>query len=301
MNGIVVGIAATPSGRGYWLAASDGGVFAHGDAQFWGSGASVPLNEPIIDMESTPSGRGYWLVAADGGVFAYGDARFHGSAVERVRNRNPYRKSATGYDISWPQCGAPLPATADEVTVVGVNDGHMYSRNPCLAEQAKWAGASLTLYVNVDGLPYDATSGLAGPRGTCATDDLDCRWYNYGYTSVAYDLAYTKGLGIDSATWWLDVEVEPIWRADNPRSNANVIKGVLDGLRGHGYTAGIYSTRYQWGVITGGDYAPRTPIWVPGASNFAQAQAHCSPNYAFGGGTTWLTQWTTDFDHAYAC
>ena len=33
----VVGIAATPDGGGYWLVAADGGVFAFGDARFFGS------------------------------------------------------------------------------------------------------------------------------------------------------------------------------------------------------------------------------------------------------------------------
>jgi hypothetical protein len=33
----VVGMAATPDGKGYWLVASDGGVFAFGDAGYVGS------------------------------------------------------------------------------------------------------------------------------------------------------------------------------------------------------------------------------------------------------------------------
>ena len=34
-------MAATSDGSGYWLVASDGGIFTFGDAQFWGStGAS---------------------------------------------------------------------------------------------------------------------------------------------------------------------------------------------------------------------------------------------------------------------
>ena len=37
----MVGIAATPDGHGYWLAASDGGVFAFGDAPFDGSLVSI--------------------------------------------------------------------------------------------------------------------------------------------------------------------------------------------------------------------------------------------------------------------
>ena len=82
MNAPIVGIAATPKGRGYWLVASDGGVFAFGDATFEGSTAGTPLAAPIVAILPTRNGRGYWLVAADGGVFAFGDAHFHGSAVK---------------------------------------------------------------------------------------------------------------------------------------------------------------------------------------------------------------------------
>ena len=37
LNKPVVGIAATPGGHGYWEVASDGGIFAFGSAQFYGS------------------------------------------------------------------------------------------------------------------------------------------------------------------------------------------------------------------------------------------------------------------------
>ena len=77
----VVGIAATHTGRGYWLTAADGGVFAFGDAAFYGSMGAQHLNAPIVGMATSPTGRGYWLVGADGGVFAYGDAAFEGSTV----------------------------------------------------------------------------------------------------------------------------------------------------------------------------------------------------------------------------
>ena len=59
--------------------ASDGGIFAYGDAQFYGSTGSIHLNKPIVGMAPTPDGAGYWLVASDGGIFAYGDAQFYGS------------------------------------------------------------------------------------------------------------------------------------------------------------------------------------------------------------------------------
>jgi hypothetical protein len=79
LNQDLVGIAATPSGHGYWAAAADGGVFTFGDARFAGSAASTPLVKPIVGIAATPSGNGYWLVASDGGVFSFGDAAFHGS------------------------------------------------------------------------------------------------------------------------------------------------------------------------------------------------------------------------------
>ncbi|MCZ7534571.1 MAG: CAP domain-containing protein [Acidimicrobiia bacterium] len=83
----IVGMAATPTGRGYWLVASDGGIFAFGDARFHGSTGGTLLNRPIVGMASTRTGNGYWLVASDGGIFAFGDARFHGSTGGTPINR----------------------------------------------------------------------------------------------------------------------------------------------------------------------------------------------------------------------
>ena len=77
----LVGMASTPTGKGYFLAASDGGVFAYGDAAFQGSTGNVALAGPVVGIAATPTGDGYWLVARDGGVFSFGDARFHGSAA----------------------------------------------------------------------------------------------------------------------------------------------------------------------------------------------------------------------------
>src|SRR5207302_1620632 len=72
---------ATPSAPkvGYWLVASDGGIFSFGDAKFFGSTGGIHLNQPVVGMAATPTGNGYWLVASDGAVFSYGDAAFFGS------------------------------------------------------------------------------------------------------------------------------------------------------------------------------------------------------------------------------
>jgi hypothetical protein len=78
-NGPIVGIETAPTGDGTWTVASDGGVFAWGDAPFLGSLGRVHLNASVVGMAATPDSRGYWLVASDGGVFAFGDAAFNGS------------------------------------------------------------------------------------------------------------------------------------------------------------------------------------------------------------------------------
>jgi peptidoglycan/xylan/chitin deacetylase (PgdA/CDA1 family) len=88
-------MAATPSGTGYWLVASDGGIFAFGDASFAGSTGAQHLNRPVVGMAATPSGKGYWLVASDGGIFAFGDAPFLGSMGGQPLNRPVVGMAAT--------------------------------------------------------------------------------------------------------------------------------------------------------------------------------------------------------------
>ena len=68
-------------GAGYWLVASDGGIFSYGDAQFYGSAGALPLAQPIVGMAGMPDGSGYWFSAGDGGLFNYGDAPFYGSGT----------------------------------------------------------------------------------------------------------------------------------------------------------------------------------------------------------------------------
>ncbi len=83
----VAAVRSRPPAPGYWLVASDGGIFSYGDAGFYGSAGSIPLNRPIVGMAPTPDGGGYWLVASDGGIFSYGDAGFYGSAGSIPLNR----------------------------------------------------------------------------------------------------------------------------------------------------------------------------------------------------------------------
>jgi hypothetical protein len=85
LNAPLVGMAATTTGRGYWLLARDGGIFSYGDAAFRGSTGGMRLHQPVVGMGGDPRGRGYWSVAGDGGIFSFG-VPFHGSMGGRPLN-----------------------------------------------------------------------------------------------------------------------------------------------------------------------------------------------------------------------
>ena len=95
LNQLMVGIAATPSGNGYWTVAADGGIFSYGGAAFAGSMGGTRLNASMVGMAATPSGNGYWTVAADGGMFSFGDAQFFGSTGAMHLNQPVVGMAAT--------------------------------------------------------------------------------------------------------------------------------------------------------------------------------------------------------------
>ena len=80
---------------GYWINASDGGVFSFGNAQFYGSTGGMVLNKPVVAMAATHDAAGYWEVASDGGVFSFGDAPFYGSTGSIRLNKPMVGMAAT--------------------------------------------------------------------------------------------------------------------------------------------------------------------------------------------------------------
>jgi hypothetical protein len=76
LNKPVVGLVPTADNTGYWLVASDGGVFSL-NAPFYGSLGAASLNRPIVTMMAYNGG--YLMVASDGGAFNFSKAPFFGS------------------------------------------------------------------------------------------------------------------------------------------------------------------------------------------------------------------------------
>ena len=191
VNRPVVGMAATPDGHGYWLVASDGGLFAFGDAHFYGSTGSLALNRPVVGMAATPDGHGYWLVASDGGIFAFGDAHFYGSTGALALNRPVVGMAATpdghGY---W--------LVASDGGIFAFGDAHFYGSTGSLALNRPVVGMAATpdghgywlvasdggIFAFGDAHFYGSTGSLALNRpvvGMAATPD------GRGYWLVASD------------------------------------------------------------------------------------------------------------------
>ena len=80
-------MAPTPTGGGYWEVASDGGLFAFGNAPFYGSMGGKKISAPIVQMIAAPTGTGYWEIAADGTVYSFGFAGHYGGMGGKALNK----------------------------------------------------------------------------------------------------------------------------------------------------------------------------------------------------------------------
>ena len=80
LNAPIVAMVPSTDGGGYFMVASDGGVFAFGDAQFEGSCPSIgSCQGAVVAVITDATGGGYWLVTTTGHVYAFGDARYAGA------------------------------------------------------------------------------------------------------------------------------------------------------------------------------------------------------------------------------
>lgn len=218
-----------------------------------------------------------------------------------------YGYEAQGYDVSWPQCGDPLPNDGD-FRIVGVNGGRPYDPNPCLAQQYQWSrgAADAAFYINTanPGARSQVVNwyGQRSPNPACSRRDEQACAYDYGYNGAkhAWEYAQAETGAAARHSWWLDVETTNSWSRDRDL-NVTVILGAVAFLRERGVPVGVYSTDYQWGVITGGAQMDLYN-WHAGAGDGGQAARWCVPSTSFTGGPMVLVQWVEDdLDRNYAC
>jgi hypothetical protein len=80
LNAPIVGMVPSFNGRGYFMVAADGGVFAFGDATFEGSCPGIGgCSGSAVGVAPDATGHGYWLVTSSGHVYTFGDARYFGA------------------------------------------------------------------------------------------------------------------------------------------------------------------------------------------------------------------------------
>ena len=87
LNAPIVGMVPSADGGGYFMVASDGGVFAFGDAHFAGSCPGIGgCSGAAVAVMPDATGNGYWLVTQTGHVYTFGDAPYFGApGPENVR------------------------------------------------------------------------------------------------------------------------------------------------------------------------------------------------------------------------
>ena len=239
--------------------------------------------------------------------------------------------TSLGYDISFPQCGAKLPA-ATGFGVVGVDNGHSFSVNPCLASEITWARTSLSqsaqFYVNTDnpGPSNNANwpQSQSTPKLCSGANSVSCS-YDYGWNAAqaSFQAVVSAETQLSAASptaaalgaqWWLDVETGNAWQSlrtgSAPTSaqfanDAATLQGQLAYFASIGVgTVGIYATSLQWGAIVGkntGSTFASNPLWVPGYATLAAAQAACSMTSFTGGRIAMIQYPLNGLDGDYVC
>ncbi|HEY2214481.1 MAG TPA: hypothetical protein VGH31_05445 [Acidimicrobiales bacterium] len=168
LNAPIVAMVPAPSGAGYFMVASDGGVFAF-NAKFAGSCPALAggCSGTAVGVAPDHSGNGYWLVTATGHVYSFGDA---------------------------PTLGSPGPQSSNITSIVRTHDGNGY-----------WIlDANGTVFAYGDAtsfgsLPAGATSASDPATAVFATSDGGGYWVSTAKGKV-YDFGDAPSDGDMSAT-----------------------------------------------------------------------------------------------------
>jgi hypothetical protein len=225
---------------------------------------------------------------------------------------SPYLKGTLGYDYSYVQCGKSAPRLS--FGIIGVTAGYPFTfYNNCLSTEyvAATKTGNAALYVNTGYDPsYTAVDGRHSTQdcvnrsaAISGTPAQTAAWA-VGCSEAQRDLASFAAIhSVTSPTaWWLDVETANSWSTSDLSLNVYTLRGLIETLRGAtSAPLGVYSTPYQWGVITGGYQAPVDANWVAtGTTSLKRARTFCTGS-SFTGAPVWLVQYVATYDHDYVC
>jgi hypothetical protein len=256
--------------------------------------------------------------------------------------------TTTGNDISWPQCGGSYPTgqafgivginhglannqnqcLALELVWASGSSGstqlpkvalYVNTADPGLAAVADWPTSNIDPTTNLD-----VSATTVWPYATKCNGDNStaCAW-QYGWNRATKDMVWLRAAAgspvndVSKYRWWLDVETGNTWEpAPYLANNVADLQGMVAafgyagilGFGSAGASVGIYSTSYQWSVITGGSTAVTfpglkgLPDWIPGARTLSAAQANCSLTGFTTTAKPTITQWFgKPYDGDVAC
>jgi len=240
----------------------------------------------------------------------------------------PLAPTATGFDISFPQCTETLPPSPG-FGVVGVNGGSTFSANQCLDRELVWAEGAANgapaFYANTEnpGPANDSNwpTNQQTPRQCSGANSVACS-YDYGWNAAR--LAFANAVSAErldgassptasaiAAPWWLDVETGNKWETlEYGRSVATgaydeaSIEGMIASFENIGIASvGVYSTSQQWKVITVQTEStfPPVPVWIPGFGSLATAEVGCGLASFTGGRVALIQYGSLGYDGDYAC
>ena len=144
LNQPIVGIVPSANGQGYYMVASDGGVFAF-NSTFAGSCPGIGgCAGAAVAVAPDASGKGYWLVTATGQIYAFGNAQYF---------------------------GAPGPQNSPITSMVRTPDGGGYYILDAVGQVFAYGDATY-----LGGLPAGAASGLDPATAIFDTADGGGYW-----------------------------------------------------------------------------------------------------------------------------
>ncbi|HXY27965.1 MAG TPA: Ig domain-containing protein, partial [Acidimicrobiales bacterium] len=145
LNAPIVGMVPSSDGGGYFMVASDGGVFAFGDARFEGSCPGIGgCSGAAVAVVPDTTGNGYWVVTSTGAVYPFGDAVNH---------------------------GAPGPQASAVTSAVATPDGGGYWILDAAGQVFAYGDAS-----SMGGLPAGSAGGLDPATAVFGTSDGGGYW-----------------------------------------------------------------------------------------------------------------------------
>ena len=145
LNAPIVGMVPSRDQGGYFMVASDGGVFAFGDAHFAGScPGSGGCSGAAVAVMPDASGNGYWLITQTGNVYTFGDA---------------------------PYLGAPGPQSSPITSAVATPDGKGYWILDASGQVFPYGDAA-----NLGSVAAGATGGLNPATAIFTTSDGNGYW-----------------------------------------------------------------------------------------------------------------------------